>query len=471
MATVKKQGAGYKITVSMGYDRNGKQIRRHKTWVPAQDLTPRQVSKELRRQEVLFEEQCKRQRVQGGNIRLADFAGLWFQNYAEKQLKPHTVAGYRYLLRRVDAALGHIRLDRLQPRQILAFYDSLEKDGVRQDTKYSATCPLVPLLKERGLSQVALSQRTGLSPGTVASALRRRNVNRSSAQALCKALDIPLETAFQPVSQGALSGKTRLQYHRFLSSMLKTAVQWQYIPANPCAQVAAPKAEHKETAYLDEEQTAQLMTALEEEPIMYRTIVLLLLNTGLRRGELCGLEWGDIDLSKAVLSVRRNASYLPGRGVFADTPKTKSSVRSIKIPIPCVSLLLQYQRCQDSQKEQMGAAWKGSSRLFTTPTGGPVHPDALTNWFGRFVKRHNLPYITLHGLRHTNATLLIAAGTNLRTVSSRLGHAQTSITANIYTHAIQSADAAAAQTLETLLAFPNQKPPAEEKVFSPINTK
>ena len=452
MATVKKQGAGYKITVSMGYDRYGKQIRRHKTWVPPQGMTPRQTAKELRRQEILFEEQCKTQQVQGGNIKLVDFAQLWFQHYAEKQLKPHTVAGYRLLFRRVDDALGHIRLDRLQPRQILAFYDSLEKTEIRQDTKYAPAVPLGPLLREMGVTQLSLSQRAKLSIGTVEVAVQGHNINLSSAQAISEALQLPLEKLFHPVERGPLSGKTRLQYHRFLSSMMKTAVQWQYIPVNPCAQVAPPKAEQKETAYLDEHQTAQLIAALEEEPILYRTIVLLLLNTGLRRGELCGLEWQDIDLDQAVLSVRRNAAYLPGRGVYADTPKTKQSVRSLKIPPHCIPLLLQYESWQTNQRLEMGEHWKGSTRLFTTPSGAPIHPDALTNWFGRFVKRHQLPYITLHGLRHTNATLLIAAGTNLRTVSSRLGHAQTSITANIYTHAIQSADAAAAMALDNLLA-------------------
>lgn len=451
MATVKKQGAGYKITVSMGYDRHGKQIRRHKTWVPPQGMTSRQLTKELRRQEILFEEQCKTQQVQGGNIKLTDFAQLWFQHYAEKQLKPHTVAGYRLLFRRVDEALGHIRLDRLQPRQILAFYDSLEQTDIRQDTKYAPVRALGPYLKEIGLTQLALSQRAGLSIGTIEVAVRGHNINLSSAKAICDALQVPIEKLFSPVARGPLSGKTRLQYHRFLSSMMKTAVQWQYIPLNPCAQVAPPKAEQKEAAYLDEYQTAQLMSALEEEPIQYRTIVLLLLNTGLRRGELCGLEWEDLDLTQAVLSVRRNASYLPGRGVYADTPKTKHSFRSLRIPAHCIPLLLQYENWQTNQRLQMGDKWKGSTRLFTTPSGGPIHPDALTNWFGRFVKRHELPYITLHGLRHTNATLLIAAGTNLRTVSSRLGHAQTSITANIYTHAIQSADAAAAMALDNLL--------------------
>lgn len=82
----------------------------------------------------------------------------------------------------------------------------------------------------------------------------------------------------------------------------------------------------------------------------------------------------------------------------------------------------------------------------------PIHPDTLTNWFSDFIKRHDLPKVTLHGLRHTNASLLIAAGTNIRTVSGRLGHSQASTTANIYAHAIQSADAIAAEALGNILS-------------------
>ena len=99
----------------------------------------------------------------------------------------------------------------------------------------------------------------------------------------------------------------------------------------------------------------------------------------------------------------------------------------------------------------MGDQWQEHDRLFTQWNGEPIHPDTVTSWFSGFVKKNNLPPETVHSLRHTNATLLIAAGTNLRTVSARLGHSQTSTTANIYAHAIQSADAAAAETLNDIL--------------------
>ena len=233
--------------------------------------------------------------------------------------------------------------------------------------------------------------------------------------------------------------------------MLETAVQWQLIPSNPCKRIKAPRAERKEARYLDEKQAAHLIALLDSEPIQYRTMILLLINTGLRRGELCALQWKDIDLVNAVLQVRRNTVYLAGQGLLDDTPKTASSQRAIKLPANCIPMLKEYRAWQNKERLKAGDQWHESDRVFTRWNGTPFRPDTLTNWFSDFVKRNDLPPVTIHSLRHTNATLLISSGTNLRTVSARLGHSQASTTANIYAHAIQSADAAAADTLNDIL--------------------
>lgn len=448
MATITKRGGTYKITVSCGYDLEGKQIRRHTTWKPAPGMTEWQIKKELDRQAVLFEEKCRSGQVLDGNIKFADFSERWFMDYAEKQLKPRTLATYKALLPRILTAIGHIRLDKLRPNHLTAFYTNLEESGVRLDTKYKSRGDFKAAIPS---TKAALAKAAGVSVNTLDSLTSGRNISRTSAEKISAALNRPLEEVFEPVDKGALSGKTALHYHRLLSSMLETAVQWQLIPSNPCKRVKAPRAERKEARYLDEKQAAEMIALLDKEPIQYRTIILLLINTGLRRGELCGLEWKDIDFTNAVLYVRRNTLYLPDRGIYDDTPKTISSQRAIKLPANCIPMLKEYRAWQAAERLKLGDQWQDHDRLFTRWNGEPIHPDTLTNWFSDFVKRNNLPPVTIHSMRHTNATLLIAAGTNLRTVSARLGHAQTSTTANVYSHAIQSADAAAAETLDDIL--------------------
>ena len=127
-------------------------------------------------------------------------------------------------------------------------------------------------------------------------------------------------------------------------------------------------------------------------------------------------------------------------------------MRTIKLPSVACKLLKDYKAWQNQERLKLGEQWQETDRLFTQWNGRPIHPDTVSSWFSNFIKGTDLPPVTLHSLRHTNATLLIANGTNIRTVSQRLGHAQTSTTSNIYAHAIQSADAAAADALDDILA-------------------
>lgn len=193
------------------------------------------------------------------------------------------------------------------------------------------------------------------------------------------------------------------------------------------------------------------MLLLDKEDIQNRTIIKLLLFSGMRRGELCGLCWSDIDLDNAVIQISRSSLYIPGKGVFTDETKNESSVRAIKIPADAVQMLRAFRSWQNEQRLKCGDQWKDCGRVFTAWDGSPIHPDSITGWFTRFVKRYDLPPVTVHSLRHTNASLLIAAGTNIRTVSARLGNSTTSTTSNIYAHAIKSADAAAAEALGDIL--------------------
>lgn len=153
MATIEKRGKSYRITASVGYDMSGKQVRPRMTWTPPEGMTPKKIKKEIDRQAALFEDKVKSGCFIDNNIKFADFADKWINEYADKQLAPATVASYKKYLKRTNAAIGHIRLNKLQPSNLIEFYNNLAEEGIREDYKYRALIDLNTIFKEKNLSR------------------------------------------------------------------------------------------------------------------------------------------------------------------------------------------------------------------------------------------------------------------------------------------------------------------------------
>ncbi len=210
-------------------------------------------------------------------------------------------------------------------------------------------------------------------------------------------MNVPFQKGFKASREHkCLSNKTIQHHHRMISAMLNTAVRWQLIPSNPAQRVKPPKVQRTEAKYLDEKQTAKLIGLLDDAPVQNRMIILLLIYSGLRRGELCGLEWDDLDFEHNLMSVRRTSQYLPGKGIFTKETKTESSVRTIRLATRVFDLLRDFRRWQMERQLLMGDRWIGSNRLFTAENGGPVHPDNITKWFHDFIAKTDLPQISIH---------------------------------------------------------------------------
>lgn len=454
MASITKRNNTYTIRVSLGYDSSGKQIQKFKTWKPPYGMTPKQIEKELERQKFLFEEQCRSGQYMDGKIKFSEFVAIWLKDYAEQQLRTKTLTEYKNLLRRINAAIGHIRLDKLQPHHLMEFYNNLREENIREDIKLTARMDVKPLLKKNNLTHKKLAELSGLSINTVDNFVHGMNITKLSAEKIAAALSMQADKLFKiaGTNKTHLADKTISHYHKLISSILEKAVKWQIILYNPCQRVEAPKVPIKEKSYLDEVQTAELIKYLDNEPLQYKVIITTLLYSGMRRGELCGLEWSDIDFKNDLISINKSSLYTVEKGIYIDTTKTESSKRVIKMPPLVMNLLKQHKKEQTAERLKLGDLWIDSEKIFTQWNGKPIHPDTLSGWFKKFLTKNNLPQITLHSLRHTNATLLIAGGADLRTVSKRLGHSNMSTTANIYTHAIQSADERAAELLDNMLA-------------------
>lgn len=453
MATVERRGKGYRITVAAGMDLNGKQIRRRMVWTPDEKLTPRQVEKELNRQVVRFEEQVRNgSAMTDGNIRFADFAARYMSEYGQMNLKPTTFANYQRNLVRINQAIGHIKLKDLNTMHIQAFYRNLQEEGIRQHTTAIALPAFTEWFNQQHKSQTALAAEMEITRATLRQALCGKSISIESAVKIAAGVGLDVRTLFNVIDDKTpLAPATIHAYHRTISSILKRAVKWRLIPRSPAEDAELPSNAGHKARYLDEPDAKRMLQLLQEEPIKWRAPIIFDLLSGLRRAELLGLRWQDIDLDTGVIRISQTSNYVSGKGIYIDTPKTEDSDRSLKVSRTAILILLEYKQWQDDMKERLGDAWTGTpddNRVFTNDTGRPWFPTSLTQWMGKFIKRTGLPSSCVHSLRHTYASLLIADGTPLVVVANNLGHAQVSTTNNIYSHVIASAEAKAAQVTD-----------------------
>ena len=249
-----------------------------------------------------------------------------------------------------------------------------------------------------------------------------------------------------------LAPKTIKCYLSFISDIFLYAIRMGMLKDNPCKNVVLPTPEQKEKRIPTLEEAQQLLESLENEPLYWRAFWTLAIYSGLRRGELLGLEWQDIDFDNRIITIARESQYNSEDGVYTDTPKTTSSRRTLKLHPIVFEVLRAHKVAQAEYRLSIGDQWRGSGRLFTGVNGEPMHPNAPYNWLNRFCKRTNQPFYGIHAFRHLNASLQISSGTDAKTVSANLGHSTVATTLNIYAHSFDEARARASEGVGDLLA-------------------
>lgn len=244
-----------------------------------------------------------------------------------------------------------------------------------------------------------------------------------------------------------LSPRTVGHAHRVLRLVLQCAVKNGTLARNVAAVHAPPKVEETELEILTFDQITDVLTKLEGHALF--PIVSLALATGMRRGELLGLQWGDVDLDGGTLRVERSVEETKA-GLRLKSPKTKRGRRNITLPAEAVSVLRQHkvETLKLRLKLEMGNVTP-TTRVFGITE--PIRPRNLSKSWWRARGALKLPTVSFHAFRHSHASMLIRAGVDVLTVSRRLGHANASITLNVYGHLIEGADAAAAKAIEGLL--------------------
>ena len=312
-----------------------------------------------------------------GKYNVAQWMDEWFENVCKIRVRPSSHQTYRgYIDRHIAPNIGKIPLEKLSTMDLQKFYRRLLADG------------RVERIESKG-------QPKGLSAKTV------RNISQ------------------------------------VISSAMDFAVAQRILAENPCKAVALPKLEHKEMQTIP---AAQLSAFLDEAKAsgVYE-LYYIELATGLRRGELLGLKWEDIDLTAGVIRVRRQVSRIDGKIVEAPL-KTRNAYRTVTISPQAVEVL-------NAQKAKTNDEY-----VFPSPNGGPISPDSVNNMLKRVLKRAGIPRVRFHDLRHTFATLALQNGVDIKTVSGMLGHFSAGFTLDTYAHVTTAAQKEAARTMESILA-------------------
>jgi len=238
------------------------------------------------------------------------------------------------------------------------------------------------------------------------------------------------------------SHSTVIKVYTILQGMFKMAYMADLIDRNPMDKVQRPKPRKDEVkpqeaeAYTAEE-IRHIWNSLSQEPLKWRALVRLLIDTGIRRGECCGLQWKDVDFIKNTITICGNLCYTPDKGIYLDTPKNGRS-RTIDVD-PQVIALLRQLRVEQSKK--------AISRFVFTQDGSPepMHPQSPARYLQRFAKRYGVADLHPHKLRHSFASIAITNGADIASVSEKLGHTDKAVTLRMYTHADQDSIKRASQ--------------------------
>ena len=405
-----KSGATYRIKVSLGYDETYKQITKSMTFKPKSGMTERQIKTELNRQAVLFEEKTK-------------------QEYAEH-------------LRRVEMGLDDDTS--LTARRVR--FEPLAEEWIElMETTHEmkpATIIRIKTMRERTYKAIGNIYVDVLNYRQIQkfiTSLAKKGVNKHTG--------------------GGLSQKTQKHYVTFISDVLSYARTCGLITDNPCTKVKTVKTGEKEKEIYSLEELKTLLNLINEKAdLQHRVMFNLLAYCGMRRGELMGLEFKDIDFENNTLEIVRTSNYQNGdTGIYTSTPKTKSSIRELYLQPDLVKLIKEWQQEQQETAEKCGDLWAYSDRLFINWCGEPMRPYYPYKWLKDFCEKEHVPFKGLHSFRHTVATQSIVNGADVSTVSAILGHSTVSTTLNIYTHAVRKAKAKAANLMAGLIESDNNK--------------
>ena len=265
---------------------------------------------------------------------------------------------------------------------------------------------------------------------------------------LSKLAPIQLQQFYSSCLQRGKVGKTVLYYHRIIHSALTKAVRLELVSRNAADYVDPPKPSKYQAGFLDEKQVNALLEAAKDSLIYIP--ILLAISTGMRRGEVLGLNWENIDFGKGLLFINQTL-LVTNSGIEFLPPKSEKSRRLVSLPPSVTAELIDHKKRQVLNKLKMGQEYQDNDLVCCYPEGRPFNPGTFSHMFKNFIDQNELPSIRFHDLRHSHASLLGKFGVSAKAVQERLGHSSISITMDIYTHVFQETHQEVADQFDKIL--------------------
>ena len=449
MPSIKKRGDTFRIMVSLGYDIKGRQIRKNTTFKPPLGVAPGKADKLAVAFAHEFEKKCQGMTNMNENLRFSELVLWYYEQIAPHKLKETTLNSTKYLIDTyVLPNIGHLKMKDISTSRIDELFNHLYKNG--RKTVYYLLTEAESLPKG---TWATTARKAKLSYYVVCNALRGNKISKKSADKIAAAIskktldvfheDRSNEKGLDPVSIAGI--------RTALSAIFSTALKKDIVTKNPVTHSTTPKMPQKKKLFLDAGQCKQLLGLLNEVPNpQIQKALAALLYTGVRVGELLALHWDAIDFEGGTIDIRHTLYRVKGKYKLS-TPKTRSSERVITMSKE-LSVLLAEQKCWlEKRKKDAGQRWIERNAVFTSEYGEYMNLNFVNATFKKLLKKHGLPDLHIHDLRHANASLLINAGVPIKIISEHLGHSDTRTTENVYAHVFHTTRAMTADVISQVL--------------------
>ena len=427
MANIEKRGKTYRIRVSAGVDGNGKRITESINFTPTAK-SERAIENEVANAARDFEKRVKEGKyLSGEKMTFRAVTEHWKAECASKSLSDGGADYMKIIERYAYPAFGGMKISKIAPIHLQSLINDMENRGLAPKTIH----------------------RDIVAINSVFRYAYRMNIIQENPTARCELPKIQKDNA--------LHYFTKEEAMRFLNEALTMDYEDTY-------------SEHDRTDDTGLKYHVSEYTETHNVPLQFRALYALAIFGGFRRGEMAALTWKDIDWTNHTVTINKATAHRKEEGqkgrYIIKTPKTAAGVRIVTLPASCFDLLMKWKKEEMMVRMALGSAWEGAldfeeTYIFIQAKGQMIHPDTIGSKFQSILERYNasveeekrLPIIRLHDLRHTSATLMIGAGSDIVTVSHRLGHSKPSVTLDIYSHPLPENDVAASRILEEAIAL------------------